>query len=139
MKPFMEEKINDVIWSMESDKAPGPDRFSFHFYRLCWTIIREYLLRMIKAFQLKSKVGGSTNSTFLALILKEVNPTSFEIFRPISLFNASYKIFSKLLSNRLKPLLGKLISSLQGGYVKGRHIMDNVIQVQEAMHSIFQR
>ena len=39
----------------------------------------------------------------------------------------------------LKPLLEKLISRFQGGFVKGRHIMDNVVQVQEAMHSIFHR
>ena len=82
-------------------------------------------------------MGGYTNSTFLALISKEANPSTFDRFRPISLCNASYKIFSKLLANRLKPLLGKLISPLQGGYVKGRHILDNVIQVQEAMHSRF--
>ena len=47
--------------------------------------------------------------------------------------------FSELLANMLKPLLGKLISPLQGGFVKGRHIMDNVIQVQKSMHSNFQR
>ena len=84
---------------------------------------------MIKAFQLKSKVGGCTNFTFLALIPKEVNPSTFDHFRPISLCNASYKTFSKLLANRLKPLLGKLISPFQGGFVKGRHILGNAIQV----------
>ena len=92
---------------------------------------------MIKAFQLKAKMGGCTNSTFLALIPKEANPSSFDRFRPISLCNASYKIFSKLLANRLKPLLEKLISHFQGGFVKGRYILDNAIQVQEAMHSSF--
>ena len=35
----------------------------------------------------------------------------------------------------MKPLLGNLISTSQGGFVKGRHILDNVIQVQETMHS----
>ena len=94
---------------------------------------------MISAFLKKSKVGGNTNSTFLALIPKEVNPVSFDRFRPISLCNASYKILAKLLANRLKPLLGSLISPLQGGFVKGRHLIDNVIQVQEALHSNFQR
>ena len=134
----MEEEIIDVIWSMESDKPPGPNGFSFLFYRVCWTVIKKDLLRTIKSFQLKTKIGGCTNSTFLALIPKEVNPTTFEIFRPIYIFNASYKILSKLLSNRIKPLLGKLISPLQGGFFKGRHILDNVIQVQEAMQSSFQ-
>ena len=113
MKPFSEQEIIDVIWSMEPNKAPSPDGFFFHFYRICWTIIRKYLLRIIKAFQVKSKVGVCTNSTFLALIPKEANPSSFDRFRPISLCNASYKIFSNLLANRIKPLLGKLISPLQ--------------------------
>ena len=84
---------------------------------------------MIKKFQSKSKVGGSTNSTFLALIRKEVKPSTFDRFRPISLCNASYKILAKILVNRLRPLLEKLISPLQGGFVKGHHILDNVIQV----------
>ena len=121
---------------MKPDSADG---FSIHFYRICWTVIRKDLLRMVKYFQAKAKVGGCTNSTFLALIPKEANPSSFDRFRPISLCNASYKIISKLLGIRLKPLLGKLISPLQGGFVKGIHILDNVIQVQEAMHSSFLR
>jgi len=110
MKPFIEKEINNVIWSMEKDKAPGPDGFSIHFYRACWSIIKSNLQRMIKSFQQKAKVGGGTNSTFLALIPKEVSPGTFDGFKPISLCNASYKILAKLLANRLKPLLGKLIS-----------------------------
>ena len=94
---------------------------------------------MISTFHKKSKVGGCTNSTFLDLIPKEVNLVNIEIFRPISLCNASYKLLNKLIANRLKSLLGNLISPLQGGFVKGRHLVDNVIQVQEALHSIFQR
>ena len=78
MKPFSDEETINFIWSMDPDKAPGPDRFSFHFYRVCCNIIRKNLLRMVKSFQSKAKVGGSTNSTFLALIPKEVKPSSFD-------------------------------------------------------------
>ena len=84
-------------------------------------------------------MGGCANSTFLALIPKEFNPSSFGRFIPISLCNASYKILAKILANRLKPLLGSLISPLQGGFVKGRHLIDNAIQVQGALHSSCQR
>jgi hypothetical protein len=124
---------------MEPDKALGPDGFSIQFYRVCWEIIKIDLLRMIKYFQQRAKVGGSTNSNFIALIPKEVNPGSFKIFRPILLCNASYKILSKLLANIIKPLLGNLISLMQGGFFKGRHILDNLILVQEAMHSNHQQ
>ena len=97
---------------MKPDNAPDPNGFSIHFYRIYWTVIRKDLLRMVKYFQAKAKVGEYTNSTFLALIPKEANPSSFDRFRPISLCNASYKIISKLLVIRLQPLLGKLISPL---------------------------
>ena len=139
MKSFSKKEAVEVIWAMEPDKALGLDGFSIHFYRLCWNIIKYDLLRMISAFLKKSKVGGNTNSTFLALIPKEFNPASFNRFWPISLCNDSYKILVKLLANRLKPLLGALISPIHGGFVKGRHLLDNVIQVQEALHSSFQR
>jgi hypothetical protein len=43
------------------------------------------------------------------------------------------------LENIIKPLLENLISPMQGGFFEGRHILDNVIQVQEAMHSSHQR
>jgi hypothetical protein len=135
LSPTNEEEIRKIIWSMAPNKAPGPDGFTIHFYRICWNIIKSDLMRMIKGFLQKAKLGGGTNSTFLALIPKDTNPASFDRFRPISLCNASYKIIAKLLANRIKPLLGKLISESQGGFVKGRHILDNVILVQEAMHS----
>ena len=84
MNPFTEQEIIEVIWAMESDKAPGPDGFSFHFYKVCWPIIKTDLIRMVSAFQKKGKVGGCTNSTFLALIPKESNPSSFDRFRPFT-------------------------------------------------------
>eukprot|EP00253_Pinus_taeda_P012435 PITA_12435 len=120
---------------MDSDKAPGPDGFTIHFYKMCWDIIKTDLLKIIKGFRIKAKVGGGTNFTYLVLIPKELNPKTFARFRPMSLCNASYKILVKLLANRIKPFLKRLISSNQGGFIEGRHILDNVIQVQEIIHS----
>eukprot|EP00253_Pinus_taeda_P028879 PITA_28879 len=129
LSPVTEEEITNVVWSMEPNKAPGPDGFSAHFYRICWEIIKIDLFRMVRGILRKAKVGGGINSTFLALIPKETNPRTFDRYRPISLCNTSYKIVAKLLANRIKPLLPKLISQAQGGFVKGRQILDNVIQI----------
>eukprot|EP00253_Pinus_taeda_P005327 PITA_05327 len=137
--PATEEEITNIVWSMDPDKAPGPDGFSIHFYRICWEIIKFDLFRMIRGVLKKARMGGGTKSTFLALIPKETNPRSFDRYRPISLCNSSYKIVAKLLANRIKPLLQKLISPAQGGFVKGRQLLDNVIQIQEALHSSYAR
>eukprot|EP00253_Pinus_taeda_P028806 PITA_28806 len=88
INPIIEEEVSKVIWSMDPDKAPGPDGFTIHFYKTCWDIIKAELLKMIKGFMEKAKVGGGTNSTYLALIPKETNPETFIRFRPISLCNA---------------------------------------------------
>ena len=84
-------------------------------------------------------MGGATNSTFLALIPKESNPTSIKKFQPISLCNASYKIFSKVLSLRIKQVIPSILSPNQGGFVSSRHISDNILLVQEAIHSSTKR
>jgi hypothetical protein len=39
------------------------------------------------------------------------------------------------MANRLKGILPKLIPENQGGFIKGRKIWDNIILVQEAIHS----
>ena len=50
MKPFTKNEILEVIWEMGSNKAPGPDGFSFHFYRACWNIIKIDLIRIVTSF-----------------------------------------------------------------------------------------
>jgi hypothetical protein len=76
---------------------------------------------------------------FLALIPKEKGAVNFGRFRPISLCNTSYKILTKIIANRIKKILPVIIPENQGGFVKGRHIVDNIILVQEALHSSIRR
>jgi hypothetical protein len=47
-----------------------------------------------------------------------------------------YKIISKVIALRLKPILPFIISKEKSGYVEGRKIMDSVILVHEIIHSL---
>jgi ribonuclease HI/exonuclease III len=130
-----QQEIKEALDKMNPDKAPGPDGFTARFYQHCWDIIKKDLTKMIQKTQKVSKLGGSTNSSFLALIPKEKGAISFNRFRPISLCNTSYKIIAKVIANRLKTTLPLIVPENQGGFVQGRHIADNIILVQEAIHS----
>jgi hypothetical protein len=134
-----EKELHEALFQLHPDKAPGPDGFTAHFYQKCWHIIKRDLLRMVQYVQKSAKIGGNTNSTFLALIPKDLNPSSFNRFRPISLCNVSYKIIAKIIANRIKPLLHKLISPNQSGFMEKRQMIDNIILVQEAIHSSRER
>ena len=94
---------------------------------------------MVRKSQNCNKIGGSTNSSFLALIPKEKGTQNFARFRPISLCNTGYKIITKVIANRIKKILPKIIPENQGGFIQGRHIQDNIILVQEVIHSSCQR
>uniref|UniRef100_A0A2N9IFC0 CCHC-type domain-containing protein n=1 Tax=Fagus sylvatica TaxID=28930 RepID=A0A2N9IFC0_FAGSY len=57
-------------------------------------------------------------------------------FRPIGLCNTIYKVVTKIIVLRLRPLLDALISPLQTAFVPGRKGIDNMIIVQELVHSL---
>ena len=47
-------------------------------------------------------------------------------YRPITLLNVDYKIIASAINNRMKSHLNTLIKPGQNGFIKGRHIGDNI-------------
>ena len=67
------------------------------------------------------------NASFLSLIPNKNNALNIKDFRPISLVGNVYKLLSKVLANRLRRVLDKLISKSQNSFVGGRQILDLVL------------
>ena len=124
-----------VVEDMEEHKAPGLYGFSARFINSCWDIIHKDLFKMVLKSQNSNKIRGSTNSAFLALNPKKKDATTFDRFRPISLCNIGYKIITKIMAIRIKGILHKIIPVNQGAFIEGQKIWDNIILVQEAIHS----
>lgn len=57
-------------------------------------------------------------------------------FRPISLCTTLYKVCARLLANRLRVVIPRIIFVEQGAFIRGRSISDNIIIAQEFMHDL---
>jgi hypothetical protein len=64
------------------------------------------------------------------LLPKKVDAVEVKDFRPISLIHSFAKLVTKLLANRLAPLLPSLLSANQSNFLWGRRIHDNFMLVQ---------
>ena len=74
-------------------------------------------------------------------IMGEYNMYVFTIHKkkkiwPINLCNVSYKIFSKVLCQRLKKILLECILETQSPFVAGQEILDNTMITQEMFHAL---
>jgi len=56
------------------------------------------------------KVGKRINNTFIALIPKIDSPQRLNDFKPISLVGSMYKILAQVLANRLRSMIGSVVS-----------------------------
>jgi hypothetical protein len=73
------------------------------------------------------------NFAMIPLIPKENEARSMWKFRPISLLNCSFKIFTKILTNRLAQIINRFISFHQSSFIRGRYILESVVIAHEIM------
>ena len=82
------------------------------------------------------KVPGYLNKTNIALIPKIQGPETIGNYRPTSLCNTVYKMITKIIVAKLRPFLSGIVSPFQSTFVPGRKRTENVIIVQELIHTI---
>ena len=81
----------------------------------------------------KEKFSEGCNASFLTLIPKTSSPIGLNDYRLISLIGLWYKVISKLLAERMKSVVGKLISKEQSDFLKGRSILDGILIANETV------
>nr|GEX81790.1 hypothetical protein [Tanacetum cinerariifolium] len=86
------------------------------------------MIRDVKNEEIKK-----VNSTLISFVPKIPTPHKVSEFRPIACCNVLYKCISKILTERIKSGLEKLVNVKQSVLIPGRQIHDNILITQELL------
>lgn len=103
--PPSAEEVHEAVMSLHPLKAPGSDGFHAFFFHKHWEIVKEDVSQFISHIFSSKTLPPQINHTLLSLIPKVDSPLTIKQFRPIGLCNTIYKIVSKILVNRIRPVL----------------------------------
>jgi hypothetical protein len=78
----------------------------------------------------------SLNFGIITLLPKQKGATHIKQFHPIYLLNVSFKIFTKVVVNRMTGIATKLINPSQTAFIPGRNIMEGMVMLHETIHEI---
>jgi len=96
-------------------------------------LLKDDFLRFMVEFHHNGKLTKGLNSTFIALIPKVNSPQRLNDFQLISLVGCLYKVLAKVLANRLRSVVGSVVSESQSAFVKGKQILDGILIANEAV------
>ncbi|GJT95771.1 RNA-directed DNA polymerase, eukaryota [Tanacetum coccineum] len=131
--PISNDDIRTAVWGCGVDKSPGPDGFTFEFFRKFWTVIGPDFCIAVKWFFEHGGFAIGCNSSFVTLIPKVLDPKTVSDFRPISLIGSLYKVVTKILATRLSLVISDLISDVQTAFLPNRQILDGPFIINEVL------
>ncbi|CAN1125969.1 LINE-1 reverse transcriptase homolog [Linum perenne] len=133
---FSSEEVRSSLKKMGPLKAPGKDGFHPVFFQKCWDVVGPNMEEFVKRCFYDPSTIEAVNDTVLVLLPKVSLPERITQFRPIGLCNVVYKLVTKCLANRIQGSMASLVHHTQSSFVPGRHITDNIIILQEVVHSM---
>ncbi|KAL0445014.1 UNVERIFIED_CONTAM: LINE-1 retrotransposable element O protein [Sesamum latifolium] len=138
-EPVTKGEIERALFSMEDDKAPGPDGYSAIFFKKAWAMVGPEVIAAVQEFFTLGRLLKQLNTTLLCLIPKVEMSHGVGDFRPIACCNVFYKIITKILVARMSAYMGKLVSNNQNAFVPRRCISENIMIAQELFTGYNQR
>lgn len=137
--PITVMEIQEVIKSLPTGKAPGPDGFTADFYKSYANELVPLMLDMYMDSLDKGTFPPTLAQAVITLILKkEKEPTDCRSYRPMSLTNYDSRIFSKILANRLNKVVPSLLllHPDQVGFIRNCHSADNLRRLIDIMWAV---
>ena len=118
-------EIEEVLFKMKNNKTPGPDGYCDEFFEIFWEEIKFLGINAFKEYLNKQSLSDQQKIGIITCLPKQ-DRRYMKNWRPITLLNSTYEIFSGLLANRIETTLDGIIHNDQKGFVQNRFIGENI-------------
>ena len=132
-KTLEQSEIKIAISELKEGKSPGIDGIPLEFYKTFWEDLKEILTELFIFILESNTIPNEAKTSAISLIPKTKEKTKLDNWRPISLLCVDFKILAKILTNRIKPVLNRIINPYQTGGLKERNITDNLCNIRNAL------
>ena len=122
------DEVYECVKKM-SDAAPGSNGLTIGFYKKYFPYFGKYYVDVLNHSQTLPDVFKESIIKLIPKNSKEVKTVND--MRPISLTNYEYRIFTKVMANRIRKISMKLIGENQTCSILGRRINDNIVQIRD--------
>lgn len=136
-----EQSISSIIPTLKNDTSPGLDGIGYEFCKSFQAKLARILKPLFITWISNQLIPCEMNTSKIILLFKKGDVVDIKNYRPISLINADVKIFSKLVTSWLKPLIEKKLCPYQSGFLSSRKIQQNHITVHSCLNqnSVYQK
>ncbi len=131
------EEIKEAIKQTKPNKSPGSDGLTHEFYKTFIEVLTPILWELYKSMEERGEVPESMSLGVISILYKNKGSRlKLENYRPLSLLNTDYKILTKVFANRIKEIVGSIISPSQAYSIPGRDITDTVCTIRDVVDSM---
>ncbi len=125
---FKENEIRPVTDHLPNNKGVGPDGIPYEVYKYGGSKVTKFLTKMLNECVKQNYFPTNLKQGRIFLLYKNDNPFVVNNYRPITLLNTCYKIFTSVINKRLYKVVerNKLLTNEQGGFREYRACVNKI-------------
>ena len=134
-RPLEEKEVSLALSQLNNGKSPGVDGLPPEFIKFFWYKLKHFYVNLMREIIEEGKIHLSACRGILSLLEKVgKQPRKLTSWRPLTILVSDNKIYGKILANRLNYAINEIVHFSQTGFIKGRHIAENILKIMEIIN-----
>jgi sorting nexin-29 len=130
-------EVCSIINKLKSNKAEGTDNINPELIKHGGKTFKQRIHNLKIMIWEKEQLPSQWNEGIICPLYKKGDRLDCTNYRPITLLNVAYKIFSIILNQRLVNIMEAELSNHQSGFRTSRSTIDNIFMIRQIIEKCY--